>query len=237
MTYMTASVFFMVSFRDGMTRSTNAAISAAAPAPAPDVKTRKQHLVREIIWEAATSLFAEKGYEETTVDEIAQAAGVSPRSCFRYFASKSDIMAYSLVSFAEQLIATIEACPKSCTVRELFRRIMLQVVEDAVKHPRPRRVFEILKRWPEAAAAHSTRMADAQAMVSEAFEKRIPKSRTSSLAAGALGGLAIQMTGVTIRWCIEKKQSDVEAAVNETLATLEQLFSSGGRTESACRNR
>ena len=213
-----------------MRRSTNAAVSVPARAAIPDVKTRKQHLVREIIWDAATSLFAEKGYDETTVDEIAQAAGVSPRSCFRYFANKSDIMAYSLVSFAEQIIAAIDACPKTWTMREVFRRMMLQVVEDAVKHPRPRRVFEILKRWPEAAAAQSTRMADAQAMVSGAFEKRIPKNRTASLAAAVLGGLAIQMTGVTIRWCIERKQSDVEAAVNETLATFGQLFSSAGRT-------
>ena len=215
-----------------MRRSTNAAVSVPVRAAIPDVKTRKQHLVREIIWEAATSLFVEKGYDETTVAEIAQAAGVSPRSCFRYFANKSDIMAYSLVSFAEQIIAAIDACPKTWTLREVFRRMMLQVVEDAVKHPRPRRVFEILKRWPEAAAAHSTRMADAQAMVSGAFEKRISKNRTPSLAAAVLGGLAIQMTGVTIRWCIEKKQSDVEAAVNETLETFGQLFSVAGHRAS-----
>jgi hypothetical protein len=62
-------------------------------------------------------------------------------------------------------------------------------------------------------------------MVSGAFEKRIPKNRTAGLAAALLGGLAIQMTGVTIRWCIEREQSDVEAAVNETLATFGQLFS------------
>jgi AcrR family transcriptional regulator len=208
-----------------MKRSSNAAVSVPAPAAIPDLKTRKQHLVREIIWEAATSLFAEKGYDETTVDEIAQAAGVSPRSCFRYFANKSDIMAYSLVSFAEQIIAAIDACPKTWTTREVFRQMMLQVVEDAVKHPRPRRVFEILKKWPEAAAAQSTRMADAQAMVSRAFEKRIPNNRTAGLAAAVFGGLAIQMTGVTIRWCIERKQPDIEAAVNEMFATFEQLFS------------
>ena len=104
--------------------------------------------MREIIWDAATSLFAEKGYDETTVDEIAQAAGVSPRSCYRYFANKSEIMAYSLVSFAEQIIEALDACPETWTMREVFRRMMLQVVDDAVKHPRPRRVFEILKRWP-----------------------------------------------------------------------------------------
>jgi hypothetical protein len=110
-------------------------------------------------------------------------------------------------------------------MREVFQRMMLQVVEDAVKDPRPRRVFEILKMWPEAAAAQSTRMADAQAMVSGAFEKRLSKNRTGGLAAAVLGGLAIQMTGVTIRWCIERKQSDVEAAVNEALVTLGRLLS------------
>lgn len=218
-----------------MRRSSNAAVLAPARAAVPDVKTRKQHLVREIIWEAATSLFAEKGYDETTVDEIAQAAGVSQRSCFRYFANKSDIMAYSLVSFAEQLIAAIDSCPKNWTVREVFQNIMMQVAHDAVKHPRSRRVFEILKRWPGAAAAQSTRMADAQAMVGRAFEKRIPKSRAASLAAGALGGLAIQMTGVTVRWCIEKGQSDVQAAVHEILATFDQLFSGTGGTTGRAR--
>jgi AcrR family transcriptional regulator len=216
-----------------MRRSSNAAVSAPVRAPVPDVKTRKQHLVREIIWEAATTLFVENGYDETTVDEIAKAAGMSPRSCFRYFANKSDIMAYSLVSFAEQLIAAIDACPKSWTMREVFRTMMMQVSQDAVEHPRSQKVFEILKRWPAAAAAESTRMAEAQAMVSRAFEKRLAKNRAASLTAGVLGGLAIQMTGVTVRWCIEKRQSDVAAAVNETLAIFEQLFSAGGRTESA----
>jgi len=222
---LTTSVTLWYPCWDGMRRSVTAAVSVPARAAIPDVKTRKQQLVREIIWDAATTLFAEKGYDETTVDEIAQAAGVSPRSCFRYFANKSEIMAYSLVSFAEQIIAALDACPETWTMREVFRRMMLQVVEDAVKHPRPRRVFEILKRWPAAAAAQSTRMADAQAMVSGAFEKRIPKNRTAGLAAALLGGLAIQMTGVTIRWCIEREQSDVEAAVNQTLATFGQLFS------------
>jgi AcrR family transcriptional regulator len=103
-----------------MRRSSNAAVLAARGAVVPDVNTRKRQLVREIIWEAATGLFAEKGYDETAVDEIAQAAGVSPRSCFRYFATKSDIMAYSLVSFAEQLIAAMDACPRSLTMREVF---------------------------------------------------------------------------------------------------------------------
>jgi hypothetical protein len=40
-----------------------------------------------------------------------------------------------------------------------------------------------------------------------------------------LGGLAIQITGVTIRWCIEEGQSVVQAAVDEILVAFDHLFS------------
>src|ERR1022692_4783948 len=59
----------------------------------PNFRARKQQAVREIIWEAAIDLFEQKGYDETTVDEVAQAAGISQRSFFRYFATKGDLMA------------------------------------------------------------------------------------------------------------------------------------------------
>ncbi|MGQ5633479.1 MULTISPECIES: TetR family transcriptional regulator [unclassified Streptomyces] len=58
--------------------------SSAAPAERPSM--------REALVSAAFRLFLERGYEQTTVDDIVALAGVGRRSFFRYFPSKEDVV-------------------------------------------------------------------------------------------------------------------------------------------------
>ena len=55
-------------------------------------RDEKRKFVRDAIYAAAIEIFTERGFDETTVEEIAQAAGVSRRSFFRYFASKDAVI-------------------------------------------------------------------------------------------------------------------------------------------------
>ena len=89
-------------------RRTPAPPAAARPLPLPE---RKRLLVRLEIARAAWLLFAERGYEDTTVAEIARAAGVSRRSFFRYFSSKEDVVVGTTDALAEDVLAAFARRP------------------------------------------------------------------------------------------------------------------------------
>jgi AcrR family transcriptional regulator len=78
---------------------------------APGRRERKKLETREALQEAARRLFAEQGYDATTVKEIADAADVAERTFFRYFASKEDLLLPDLVSLFQAFERAAAARP------------------------------------------------------------------------------------------------------------------------------
>jgi mycofactocin system transcriptional regulator len=73
----------------------------------------------------ALRLFAEQGFDQTTVDQIAAAAGVSRRTFFRYFDTKSDVLWNSFDAEVETIRGLLAATPDNLPIMEAVRRAVL----------------------------------------------------------------------------------------------------------------
>lgn len=97
------------------------------PEPEPDWRQRKKAATRKRIRAAALRLFREQGYDATTVEQIARAAGVSHMTFFRYFPTKEDV---ALSDRYDPLIASLIArAPATQSLTQRIRAALLQGLE------------------------------------------------------------------------------------------------------------
>jgi AcrR family transcriptional regulator len=119
------------------------------PAPVLGLRERKKAKTRAAIREHAMRLFREQGYAETTVDQIADAAEVSPSTFFRYFPTKEDVVLHD--EFNSLLVTAFRGQPVELTpiqaVRAALRAVFAAMSEDAKERDRER--HQLIREVPE----------------------------------------------------------------------------------------
>jgi AcrR family transcriptional regulator len=91
--------------------------------PRLGLRERKKAKTRAAIQEHALRLFREQGYEETSVEEIADAAEVSPSTVFRYFPTKPDLVIYD--DLDDRMIEAFRAQQPDLTAVQALRAAFL----------------------------------------------------------------------------------------------------------------
>lgn len=180
------------------------------------LQARKQEFVRDAIWAAAIDLFAEKGFEETTVDDIVDAAGTSRRTFFRHFGSKRDLIAQPIISYGASLTKAIESCPAAPSAAKLFRHVVLEVAQRTVSDSRMRKVMAIAAKYPAAREAQLSRVAEVQDRVADAFARRCK----GELTAHALAALTLSALSLTYRVWFSQGKKDIASAAQRVFAEL-----------------
>jgi AcrR family transcriptional regulator len=78
----------------------------------PDARARLQ--------QAALALYGERGYDETTVAEIAERAGLTKRTFFRYFKDKREVLFWGSERLEREMVGAIEAAPAGASALDLI---------------------------------------------------------------------------------------------------------------------
>ena len=77
----------------------------------PDLRERRRAFTADEIERVAIELFAARGFAEVTVDDIADAAGISPRTFFRYFPTKAHVVRAHQRRLVDRLVRALAARP------------------------------------------------------------------------------------------------------------------------------
>jgi AcrR family transcriptional regulator len=90
------------------------------------LRERKKQRTRELIASKALALFAERGFAQTTVAEIADSAEVSERTVFTYFPTKEDILFSDHVALEQALAQALAERPRGVSALDLLRDFIVE---------------------------------------------------------------------------------------------------------------
>ncbi|MGI8576108.1 MAG: TetR family transcriptional regulator [Egibacteraceae bacterium] len=91
------------------------------------MRARKKQRTREALADAALELFAERGFDATSVEDIADRAGVSARTFFRYFAAKDEALFVGHEAELDHWEATLRESAPGETLAQALRRTTLVI--------------------------------------------------------------------------------------------------------------
>jgi len=171
--------------------------------------------VRDEVAKQAWTLFATQGFEATTVDQIAEAAGMSRRTFFRYFAGKDELVLERLVESATLIATALRARPADEAAWPALRAafdVSIELQETHADKSRPLQVM--LRAEPALRATAETRRRLWVELLAPLTAERLPPAATE--------GPDVRATAVTASAisCLEAAQVTWAASPGTSLGTL-----------------
>lgn len=173
--------------------------------------------------DAAVALFEERGYDETTVAEIAERAGLTKRTFFRYFADKREVLFWGTERIEDLFMGAIQSAPPAASPLdavalglEAFGRSLEGQGEVAARRIR------IVRASPELSERQLIKFASMADTASRALRSRGVSADAAVLAAET--GMTVFRVA-TARWLEDTSDSTLPQLIAEAFAQLRAVAS------------
>lgn len=192
--------------------------------PGPTLRDHAREAVRAEVQRQAWLLFAQQGFEATTVDRIAEAAGMSRRTFFRYFASKDDLVLSRMVESGTELRDALRARPAAEPAWRALRGAFQLIVDKQVSSAgRSRRLQLMLRDEPAVRATVEEWRRRWTALLAPALADRLPPGELLDLRAEALTRSGLEcLEAAQERWA-EEEDGDLGRLVDAAMGALAPL--------------
>ena len=174
--------------------------------------------------QAALDLYQERGFEQTMVTEIAERAGLTERTFFRYFADKREVLFGGQDMLRTISVSTIETAPASATPLGAVAAALQAVVPVLQeRHKLVRQRQAVIAANPELQERELLKSALLASAMAEALRRRGVTDTAASLAAEV--GLIAFKTAFD-RWVSEPNAQDLSQLIRASLDQLKSIVAS-----------
>ena len=198
-------------------------VSEATPVP---IRERTRRLVQTELTTVAQDLFLAQGYDNTTVDQIAAAAGMSKRTFFRYFPSKDDLVIGKYDLFADRMAEALDARPADEPVWASLRRVFditLDYVQDEYQRARNDAMEEIVRSTPQLYARYLEKMQGVQDLLIGRVAVRLNAGDhvpTDPRPSAIVGAAFACMQAARQAWLASDRSETYSSYVDDAMAAL-----------------
>lgn len=195
------------------------------PRPLPssagrDLRRRRRSRARREIASLALELFEERGYEATSVEQIAERALISSRTFYRYFPAKEEVV-FAALPEAHRELAELLADLGDLPLFEAVEQACLFLAERLAADPDNLRRLALVRRVPALADRSSRASRRAEEALEEAIRSRSDAPRSLLLAGTLARAVVGAFEAAVARWVAQGGRPPLTGLVSEALAALE----------------
>ncbi|MEV5746896.1 helix-turn-helix domain-containing protein [Actinoallomurus sp. NPDC052308] len=170
--------------------------------------------------QAAFELYGERGYEQTTVAEIAKRAGLTERTFFRHFADKREVLFAGSEILQDSLVRAVIDVPESAAPIDAVSAALETVVTVLRDREFSQRRQKVIDSTAELRERELIKLASLAAALADALRRRGVPDLAASLAAEA--GVAVFKVAFE-RWIAGTDEKDLSELIREAIDELKAV--------------